>query len=216
MALNYIIQEMPNMREGKRVYYPKLEIYSQFDNEQMVDLIRQVSNLPASTIKAVLSALPEALKEALELGHTAKIEGLGTFSLSLAFCDDKGNELSEGKDEQAPQPNNKYRHVEVNRVNLKVAPELLNGLKRTECVRVQGDVNTLRHTSSTLQQRAERARKYVQSHERMYLDDYVRINNVCRTYASRELKMLSDDCENSGIEQRGHGSHKYWAKTRNI
>ena len=85
MAINYHIQELPDMHNGKQKLFPKAETYTAFNNRKMVKRIALESGLQEGAVLAVLDALPKALKNILLEGHTCKIDGLGTFSLSLSF-----------------------------------------------------------------------------------------------------------------------------------
>ena len=59
----------------------------------------------------------DMLVEMLSMGYNVNLEGLGTFSLSLGFEDDKPTEM-QGDDDKMT-----YRKVGVRDVNFKASPE---------------------------------------------------------------------------------------------
>ena len=80
---NYVIKEMPaGMGNGKKGrIFPKMQIYTEFDYEKVVELIH--TNSPAfsqATIRGVLDTLGVVMKNYLPMGHTMKIDNLGVFS----------------------------------------------------------------------------------------------------------------------------------------
>ena len=75
-----------NSSNGKA--FPKMQVYTEFDNDKVVELINTYS--PAfskGTIKGVLDTLATVMKNVLPMGHTLKIDNLGVFSLALEFTD---------------------------------------------------------------------------------------------------------------------------------
>jgi len=89
---NYVIKEMPTgMGNGKKGrIYPKMQVYTEFDYDKVVELINV--NSPAfseATVRGVLDTLAVVMKSYLPLGHTMKIDNLGVFSLSLELVDRK-------------------------------------------------------------------------------------------------------------------------------
>ena len=96
---SYVLQELPNgMGDGESALFPKMQIYTMFDYDKVVDLIHSYSpSFSEGVIRGVLDGLTEAMKSALPNGHSVKIDGLGVFSLSLGFSDEKsgtaGDEL---------------------------------------------------------------------------------------------------------------------------
>ena len=88
MPINYQIQELPDALEGERRTYPRPLTYNQFGHKKMASRIAMESGVQRGVVEAVLTGLPDAIKHILLEGHTVKINGLGTFSLSLAFKND--------------------------------------------------------------------------------------------------------------------------------
>ena len=209
---SYVLQEMPNgMGKGECALFPKLQIYSMYDNDKVVKMIHSYS--PAfseGVIRGVLDGLATALKSALPSGHSVKVDGLGVFSLSLGFDEtqDEGEdgEVTASKKKQKE----KYRHVCASHIKFKVDAELIKDINRENTFeRDKSGVKRIQKSDTTLEQRRQQALGLIQKHGFFTLDDYARANGLSRSMASRELKQLTSD-PTSGIAERGSHSHKVW------
>ncbi len=209
---SYVLQEMPNgMGKGECALYPKLQIYSMYDNDKVVKMIHSYS--PAfseGVIRGVLDGLATALKSALPNGHNVKVDGLGVFSLSLGFDETQGEGDVEGVETSMKKQKEKYRHVCADHIKFKVDAKLINDINTENTFeRDKSGVKHVRKTDTTLEQRREKALELLQKHGFFTLDDYARANALSRSMASRELKRLTSD-PTSGIAERGSHSHKVW------
>jgi len=206
--VNYILQELSgSMGNGEKRTYPKLQTYSQLGDERTITEMTNGGCVAKGQVRAVFDALNGTLLRFLSEGHSVRVAGIGTFSLSLEFADKKtggnhGETLSGNGDN--------YRHVCVKDLNFKPDPELLRQLKeQTECCRVEQALHRVEPSPYTFEERARRACDFIARHGSLHLDDYARINGVCRTKASEELKKLSSS-SGSGIAALGRGSHRIW------
>ena len=192
MALNYHIQELPDMHGGKQKLYPKVETYTVFDNQKMVKQISMHSGLQEGVVMAVLNVLPAALKRILLEGHTCKIDGFGTFSVSLTY--DAGGDVS------------------ISRLNLKTDPDFLSQLREeAELVKIQTEVVKVARSKGRLQQRYDLLAQWLDKHSGITLQEYANLMGVSASTASRELKMLCAD-KRYGIASKGAGAWKKWVK----
>ena len=116
----YYLQEMPDMSgEGKRKVYPKVQIYRQIEMDQLIERIQERSGVYKSeVVGGILSTLTDVLVDYLSMGYNVQVKGLGNFSLSLEFTDDKSTELASNDDKMS------YRHVRVKDINLQSDKEL--------------------------------------------------------------------------------------------
>ena len=204
----YKLQEMYDVRQtGERRVYPKLDAYRLLDAEELIEKMHSYDRaISPSVIRAVLMNLSDTLKRMLSLGYTVKVDELGTFSLSLDFDDDKPKVMQQADDKMA------YRHVTVKNVNFKVDPSLLKDLRyETELEREMSGVKVIKKQLFTLEQRIERALAVIERDGFIGLTDYAAINNLSRTSASRELKLICADPEGA-LDTKGRGSHKVWVK----
>ena len=203
---NYVVKEMPegmNSSNGKA--FPKMQVYTEFDNDKVVELINTYS--PAfskGTIKGVLDTLATVMKNVLPMGHTLKIDNLGVFSLALEFTD------GETKEADAETKKNKYHHVKARSVNFRVDQKLVDEINKENTFERSADLNTSPSPFSR-EQRLQRALSFIDKHGSIRLQEYANLNALSRTQASRELAQFSSD-PTSGIKASGSGPLKCWVK----
>ncbi len=206
----YKLQELPALSNvGKRRVYPKLVINRTLSTADMIEKMKLYRRTwSPSMIEGVLMDVGDMLVELLSMGYNVKLDGIGTFSLSLDFEDDKSKEMQGDDDKMI------YRKVGVKNVNFKSDPELVKQVKRAtdrDLERDMGGVKVIRKEVYTQEERIARAMKVIERDGLITLADYASINNMSHTAASLELrKMTSDD--QSPIQSRGNGSHKVWVK----
>ena len=121
----YKLQEMSDMRdEGKRRVYPKMVPYRTLSRKEFIEKMQSYHrDLSLGTIEAVLTDVEDVLVRMLSMGYNVNLEGLGTFSLSLGFEDDKPTEMQTDDDMM------KYRKVGVKNVNFNSSPEFVKAVK---------------------------------------------------------------------------------------
>jgi predicted histone-like DNA-binding protein len=204
---NYFIREMATgMGNGKKGrIYPKMQVYSEFDYDKVVELINTYS--PAFSqgiIRGVLDTLALVMKSYLPMGHTLKIDNLGVFSLALAFVENKSENGEQLKDDAKK----KYLHVKAKDVNFKVDKKLIREInKENSFERSKG--NPVKSSPYSLEERQRRALRHIDKYGFIALQEYANLNELSYSSASRELARLVVD-PNSGIKAKGAGSHKVW------
>lgn len=204
----YKLQEMPDMDEsGKRRVYPKMVINRTLDTKDLIEKMKLYRRaFSPSIIEGVVMDLEDMLVEVLSMGYNVKLYGIGTFSLSLGFEDEKPTEIQEEGDKML------YRKVGVKGVNFKVAPEMVKRIRReTDLERDMGGVTVLKKKLYTREERIARALQVIERNGYITLTDYAYINNLNRCTASKELREITSD-KSSPIDGRGSGSHKVWVK----
>ena len=204
----YKLQEMPDMDEsGKRRVYPKMVINRTLDTKELIEKMKLYRRaFSPSIIEGVVTDLEDMLVEVLSMGYNVKLYGIGTFSLSLGFEDEKPTEIQEEGDKML------YRKVGVKGVNFKVAPEMVKRIRReTDLERDMGGVTVLKKKLYTREERIARALHVIERNGYITLTDYAYINNLNRCTASKELREITSD-KSSPIDGRGSGSHKVWVK----
>ena len=195
---NYVVKEMPegmNSSNGKA--FPKMQVYTEFDNDKVVELINTYS--PAfskGTVKGVLDTLAFVMKNVLPMGHSLKIDNVGVFSLSLEFT---GNETESG-----------YHHVVAKGVNFRVDQKLVDDINR------ENNFERIVHEKAAAspfsrEQRLPRALELIDRQGSIRLQDYANLNGLSRTSASRELAQFVSDPA-SGIKAKGSGPLKCWVR----
>jgi len=211
--LEYKLQQMPEkMGDGEQKVYPKAITYSVLSEEHLIDFIQNYGvNYPALMLKAFISSLPEVMVRVLTEGHAIKLDGLGTFTLSLGF-EDEDKLGDEGMKSSQETKNVSTRKVCVKSVNFKVSPSLLKSLNEEadfSCRRSKP--KPFSKPDGDYQIRLERAVAFIEKNGSMTLDDYALMNHMNRTAASRELKKIEAD-SHSGIQGVGPRIRKVWVK----
>lgn len=208
----YKLQEMSDMRdEGKRRVYPKMVPYRTLSRKEFIEKMRSYHrDLSQGAIEAVLTDVEDVLVRMLSMGYNVNLEGLGTFSLSLGFEDDKPTEMQTDDDKM------KYRKVGVKNVNFNSSPEFVKAVKmETDCdlEREMSGVKVIRKQLYSKEERIARALSVLEKNAVITLGDYAYINDLSRTAASLELKEITED-PTSPIRSIGRGSHKVWVKRK--
>ena len=201
---NYILKELnKELTDGKKVVFPKMQTYSQHDFETVLKHMQTYAgNFSEGTMRAVIDALVETMKSWMPMGHSMKIDGLGTFSLSLGFKDKDTDE----------EPKTKYRHICIKGINFKPDAKLIAALnKQADFERAEKDVVVPKKCNYTTNERIEKAQAIIANNGFMTLSDYARATGQCRSAASNDLKRLTA-LPDSPIATRGSGSHKVWIR----
>lgn len=208
----YMLQEMSDVHHtGKRKVYPKMVVNRTLSRKEFIERMQGYHRgISASTTEAVLMDVEEILVEMLSMGYNVNLEGLGTFSLSLGFEDDKPTEI-QGDDDKMT-----YRKVGVRDVNFKASPDFIKSVKQAadrDLERDMGGVKLILKKKYTREERIARALDVIDENGFIGLTDYAYINNLSRTAASLELKEITAD-RTSPIGSMGSGSHKVWVKRK--
>lgn len=212
---NYILKELPGeMTDGKTIVYPKMQTYSLYDYDKVIQHMRVFAGgISEGIIRAVLDALASEMKSSMPWGHNIKIDGLGVFSLSLGFDTSTPSEKEiaqqQGRDDDA-DPKLKYRHVCIKGINFKPDPNLLKEMNRQATFdRVGVEVPKKRKYSR--EERLAKANEIIGRYGFMTLTDYAVATGQSRAAASYDLKRIVADAD-SGITTRGDHSHKIWVE----
>ena len=199
---------MGNGKKGR--IFPKMQVYTEFDYEKVVELIH--TNSPAfslATVRGVLDTLAVVMKSYLPLGHTMKIDNLGVFSLSLEFADNEA-ESTNPQTAQEATSKKKYHHVRVKGVNFKVDKKLVDDInKENTFERITG--NPTSPSPYSHEERLQRALSHIDKHGFITLQEYANLNRLSYSSASRELAKLVTN-PHSGIKAKGAASHKVWVR----
>ena len=208
----YKLQEMSDVHHtGKRKVYPKMVPNRTLSRKEFIEKMQGYHRgISASTTEAVLTDVEDMLVEMLSMGYNVNLEGLGTFSLSLGFEDDKPTEMQSDDDKMT------YRKVGVRDVNFKASPDFIKAVKQEtdrDLERDMGGVKLILKKIYTREERIARALDVIDENGFIGLTDYAYINNLSRTAASLELKEIDSDQE-APIRSVGQHSHKVWVRRK--
>jgi len=217
---NFILQELDKeMTDGKKIVFPKMQTYSQHDFETVLKHMHDYAgSFSEGTMRGVLDTLVETMKRWMPMGHSIKIDGLGTFSLSLGFDTSMPSEREAAGDKQqdaegqVDEPKTKYRHICIKGINFKPDPKLLQAMNReADFERAMQDVKVPQKCRYSTAERIEKALAIIDAHGYMTLSDYATATGMCRSAASNDLKRLVAS-QDSQIVARGSHSHKVWVR----
>ena len=208
----YKLQELPDFNnDGKRKVYPKMVVNRTLSRKEFIERMQGYHRgISASTTEAVLTDVEDMLVEMLSMGYNVNLEGLGTFSLSLGFEDDKPTEM-QGDDDKMT-----YRKVGVRDINFKASPDFIKAVKQEtdrDLERDMSGVKLILKKIYTQEERIARALDVIDENGFIGLTDYANINNLSRTAASLELKEIDSDQE-APIRSVGQHSHKVWVRRK--
>ena len=208
----YKLQEMSDVHhDGKRKVYPKMVVNRTLSHKEFIDKMQGYHRgISPSTTEAVLMDVEDMLVRMLSMGYNVNLEGLGTFSLSLGFEDDKPTEMQGDDDKMA------YRKVGVRDVNFKASPDFIQSVKREtdpDLEREMSGVKQILKQKYTREERIARALDVIDENGFIGLTDYAYINNLSRTAASLELKEIDSD-HDAPIHSVGQHSHKVWVRRK--
>ena len=141
-------------------------------------------------------------------GRSVKIDGIGTFTASLALYKDKEREgAEEGSEHRNAQS------IYVGNVNFrvdKIMPRRINERCRLERASWKKQRSSQKFTP---EQRLKLALKYLDEHSFLTVHGYRNLTGLLQTAATIELKQWGDQ-PNSGIGIAGRGAHRIYIKKK--
>lgn len=203
---NYKLQEMPDLSySGKRTVYPKVVINRTMNTEDITKLLRdQNIGISPHIIESVVKNLSDALVQLLSMGYNVKLDGIGIFSLSLGFEDDKTKEMQSDNDKMS------YHHVAIKNMNFKADNNIIKRLrKETQLDRCENEVSKITKSPYTEEERIANALRLIHKYGFIDLQSYANINNLSRSAASLDLKKITSQVD-APIKTFGSGTHKVW------
>lgn len=202
----YDMQELtlPN-EDGKRILYPRMQLYGQKDLEYIADKVSYATSFTRGDIKGLVQAITEEIAHSMSEGYSVKIEGLGVFTPSLGLRKDKERESGE---EGAPRRN--AASICLRDINFRVDKELLYETAG-HCTLQRAQYKKCRRSSQLFapEERLERAKEFMKKNTFMSVAEYCRLTGLLKTTAANELKAWAAQPD-SGINYRGRGTHKLY------
>ena len=139
-------------------------------------------------------------------GKSVKLDGIGTFSPSLALCKDKEREKAgEG------ETHRNARSIVVGNVNFRVDRKMvrrINGRCLLERAPWKSQRSSQKYTPA---QRLALAVRYLEEHPFLTVYEYRKLTGLLRTAATNELRQWAYT-PGSGIGIDGRGTHRVYIK----
>lgn len=198
--MQYEIKEMPDLQKtGKRKVMAKVVNHYQIDFKTFVENWEKESAFDKGVLVSVLDEFRYQLQHYMALGHSVKVDGLFVSSIALS----NRNGAEELKEEGVRYDTN---GVCIKGVNFLTDAKWLSNMRREIHLEKVGKVKTLRHVTSTEEERLQMARDYMRDHHGMIrVPRYDALTGIGHTNACKELKKFSHMPE-SGIMSMGRGS----------
>lgn len=202
----YDMQELtlPN-EDGRRILYPRMQLYGQRDLEYIADHVAYASSFTRGDIKGLIQAVSEEIASNMAEGYSVKIDGLGIFTPALGLR--KGKERESGEENE---PRRNAASICLKDINFKADKDLVHETAR-HCTLQRAQYKKCRRSSQMFspQERLERAKEYMKKNTFMSVADYCRLNGLLKTTAANELKEWAGQPE-TGIDYKGRGTHKLY------
>lgn len=207
MYAKYIKKEIADLNGTGRTQAVYKMLTTAMGYEEFVELCCREGAMPRDAIKGVLTLVAEKLALCMAEGRSVKIDGIGTFTARLGLRDDLLPDAFE-----PGEPRHYAGAIEVKGVSYRADRDLVANC-RDKCHLESGGVSRLRKPKTTLEERTEKARRYLGEHPLMRVDDYAWITGLSHTTAARELRRIAVDPA-SGITYTGSRSQKYYILKR--
>ena len=203
MYAKFIKQERTDLNgTGTTQAFYKMELH-RMGYRQFVDLCASEGYEQESKILGVLALVSEKLALCMAEGYSVKLDGIGTFHATLGVREDKLQDAFE------PGETSRNAHtIKVKGVSFKADPELIKETSR-KCVLKSGGVNRLHRSELTLEERIQKARKFLEENKFMHVGEYADMTGLSRTTASLELRKIDQD-PSTGIKSKGIRSQKIY------
>ncbi|MBQ9361973.1 MAG: hypothetical protein IJT97_00980 [Bacteroidaceae bacterium] len=201
----YVKQEMNDVRgTGEQKAYYRLKTYDNWGMDRVLEMLDSYGIKPGE-VQKVVSGLNYAISTILSLGHTATIEGIGTFRASLG--------LNTGKEMDGFDPDETARNaqsVRVRKVLFKADKRLVQEVSSK--IRLErGEDQHLHLPQTSREERLAQLHNYLTRHAFIKVGEYQRLTGLSRYQATQELLAFDRD-ETSGIGHQGRSSHKLYVK----
>ncbi|MGR4837257.1 MULTISPECIES: HU family DNA-binding protein [unclassified Bacteroides] len=202
----YDMQEftLPN-EEGKRIFYPKMQLYGQKDLEEIAETISNATTFTRGDIVGLAQAITEEIAHNMGGGYSVKIKGLGIFTPALGLREGKERE----SDEEG-EPKRNAASICLKDIHFKADKEFVHETARN-CHLQRARYKKCRRSSQLFspQERLAMAKEYLRKNLIMSVADYCRLTGLLKTAAATELREWEENPE-TGIGSKGRRTHKVY------
>ncbi|MBR6432877.1 MAG: DNA-binding protein [Bacteroides sp.] len=202
----YDMQELtlPN-EEGKRIFYPKMQLYGQKDLEEIAETISNATTFTRGDIVGLVQAITEEIAHNMGGGYSVKIKGLGIFTPALGLREGKERESGEEGD-----PKRNAASICLKDIHFKADKEFVHETARN-CHLQRARYKKCRRSSQLFspQERLAMAKEYLRKNLTMSVAEYCRLTGLLKTAAAKELREWEENPE-TGIGSKGRRTHKVY------
>ena len=204
----YAMQEVNDLNnEGETLLYPRMVIEGCFDMDEVIRRVARTTTFSSGDVKGVLEAVRLEMAYMMASGYSVRLDGIGTFTPSLA--------LRKGKERETPDGESRRNatSIKVGSINFRVDKEWVREVD-SNCHLTRKTGGYKRHVSKyTPEERLALAQRYLETHSELTVLGYAYLTGLSRTTAGRELRRWHET-EGSGIDIKGFGSHRVYVRER--
>lgn len=203
----YVMEEMPDIHgTGEQVLYPRFAMIDQVSTEDLIRQIASSSGFNVGDVEGVITQIGIEMARQMAEGKSVKLDGIGTFSPSLALCKDKEREKTgEG------ETHRNARSIVVGSVNFRVDRKMVRRING-RCLLERAPWKSQRSSQKyTPEQRLALAVRYLEEHSFLTVYEYRRLTGLLRTTVTNELRQWAYT-PGSGIGIDGRGTHRVYIK----
>ena len=204
----YAMQEVNDLHnEGQTLLYPRMVIEGCFDTDEVIRRVARTTTFSSGDVKGVLEAVRLEMAYMMASGYSVRLDGIGTFTPSLA--------LRKGKERETPDGESRRNamSIKVGSINFRVDKEWVKEVD-SNCHLTRKTGGYKRHVSKyTPEERLALAQRYLETHSELTVLGYAYLTGLSRTTAGRELRRWHET-EGSGIGIKGFGSHRVYVRER--
>lgn len=207
MSARYTMQEMSDLNhEGETLLYPRMVITDCCPTAELAERIAANSTFSPGEATGLIRQLADEMAAVMASGRSVRLDGIGTFTPTLA--------LEHGKKRETPDGSGSRRNatsIRVGGVGFRVNRRLVSETDRL-CHLERAACNFVRQRSPyTPEERLTRALTYLAGHPWLTVADYAQLCRLSRTTAGRELRRWLAD-PSSGLTAKGSGSHRVYVR----
>lgn len=198
----YRMETMPDLRgNGATPTYPRMVHEGVVTTDKLAEDLQARSTFTTGDIKGLLATLSEYIAEQTAQGYSLKIDGLGTFSATLALAEGKEREVAGGTRRNA-------QSICLRSIKFRPDKELLKSAQKE--LRLERDPTPQRELLlANRDERLSAALAFIEQEGFLRVADYVALTGLSRTMATSELRAFHSQ-RLLGI--RGRGTHKVYVK----
>ena len=188
----YVMEEMPDIHgTGEQVLYPRFAMIDQVSTEDLIRQIASSSGFNVGDVEGVITQIGIEMAHQMAEGKSVKLDGIGTFSPSLALCN--------------------ARSIVVGSVNFRVDRKMVRRING-RCLLERAPWKSQRSSQKyTPEQRLALAVRYLEEHPFLTVYEYRKLTGLLRTAATNELRQWAYT-PGSGIGIDGRGTHRVYIK----
>lgn len=201
------MQEMVDLnREGETLLHPRMVIERCCGTEELARMMARGSTFGEGEIMGLIQAVGRCMAQLMANGCSVKLDGIGTFTPSLALREDKERERPDGTGQKR-----NARSVRVGGVNFRAERVWVADVNRLCELERGAEQRRIRRSRYTPEERLGLALRYLEQHPTLNISTYAALTGLGRNKAGDELRRWAAQ-PRSGIGVQGFGSHRLYVR----